>query len=263
MALTKRNINSLNTIHNMKNNVLIACLIFFIASCSNGSSSKDNSKTSNDVNAIEPSQITLFLTSSSSVVSSKVISLLPFKPAGKTIGYIRTAAFPDGDVPSTLNKEMEALENMGFKVKSIDLAKLEPDDMEQAFSECDLFWVCGGNTLYLLQEVRRSGFDNFVTKKISDGIPYVGSSAGSILLGPDVEFERLACDITEAPNLTSFEGLNLFPFSTYVHFEAPWAKDVYEDILKFSLDNSKSFITLHDNQFIYVKGEQWQVIDVE
>jgi dipeptidase E len=159
---------------------------------------------------------------------------------------------------------MEELERLGFKVKSIDLALLETDDLEQAFSECDLFWVCGGNTLYLLQEVRRSGFDKFVTKKISEGIPYVGSSAGSILLGPDVEFERFACDTTEAPHLTSYEGLNLFPFSTYAHFDAPWAKDVYKEILTFSIEKSKSFITLHDNQFIYVQDEKWQVIiDVE
>lgn len=247
----------------MKKAFLIACLIFFIVSCSNSSKSKENSNTSKDINTTESSEITLFLTSSSSVVSSKVISLLPFKPVGQTICYIRTAEFPDGDVPPSLNSEMEALENMGFKVNSIDLAILEPDDLEQAFSECDLFWVCGGNTLYLLQEVRRSGFDNFVTKKIKEGIPYVGSSAGSILLGPDIEFERFACDITQAPNLTSFEGLNLFPFSTYVHFDATWAKDVYEEILKFSLDNSKSFITLRDDQFIYVTGEKWQVIDAE
>jgi dipeptidase E len=190
--------------------------------------------------------------------------LLPFKPDGRTVCYIRTAAYPDGVVPESINSEMEALERLGFKVKSIDLALLETDDLEQAFSECDLFWVCGGNTLYLLQEVRRSGFDKFVTKKISEGIPYVGSSAGSILLGPDVEFERFACDTTEAPHLTSYEGLNLFPFSTYAHFDAPWAKDVYKEILTFSIEKSKSFITLHDNQFIYVQDEKWQVIiDVE
>jgi dipeptidase E len=257
------NIKVFNTIYQMKNTFLIACLIFFIISCSNGRKSKENSKTSYDVNTIESSEITLFLTSSSKAVSSKLVTLLPFKPTGRTVCYITTASHPDGDVPTWINEEIEGLENMGFKVISIDLATLEHDDLEKTFSECDLFWVCGGNTLYLLQEVRRSGFDNFVKKKISEGIPYVGSSAGSILLGPDIEFERLACDITQAPNLTSFEGLNIFPFSTYVHFDAPWAKDVYKDILKFSLDNNKSFITLRDNQFIHVKGETWQVIDVD
>ena len=247
----------------MKNTLLIVCLSFFIATCSNGSKSELNSKISNVDNTIESSKITLFLASSSRDVFSALIPLLPFKPAGKTVCYIRTASHPDGVVPKSKNNEMKELENMGFKVKSIDLALLESEGLEQAFSECDLFWVCGGNTLYLLQEVRRSGFDKFVKEKISEGIPYVGSSAGSILLGPDVEFERIACDTTEAPNLTSFEGLNLFPFSTYAHFDAPWAKDVYKEILMFSIEKSKSFITLHDNQFIYVQGKKWQVIDVE
>ncbi len=247
----------------MKNTFLIACLIFFIASCSNSRKSKDISNTTINVNTVELPEVNLFLTSSSSKVYSALVPLLPFKPAGRTISYIRTASYPDGVDLESKNHEMEGLEDLGFQVKSIDLALLEPDGLEKAFSECDVFWVCGGNTLYLLQEFRRSGFDKFVTKKISEGVPYVGSSAGSIILGPDIEFERIACDIAEAPNLTSFEGLNLFPFSTYVHFDKPWTKDVYQEILKFSIDNSKSFITLHDNQFIHVQGEKWQVIDVE
>ena len=247
----------------MKNTFLIASLIFFIASCSNLDKSREDTANANASDATDSSKVTLFLTSSGMGVAPKLIPMLPFKPEGRTVCYITTASHPDGAVPSSVVGEMEALEQLGFTVNPIDLANLDQDELEQAFFECDLFWVCGGNTLYLLQEVRRSGFDYFVTKKIAEGIPYVGASAGSILLGPDVEFERFACDTTQAPDLTSFEGLNLFPFATYVHFDAPWAKGVYKDILKFSLDNSKAFITLKDSQFIYVTGEKWEVIDAE
>lgn len=247
----------------MKNTLSAICLILFIASCSNLDKSREDSVVAEKSELTESSKVTLFLTSSGMGVSSKLIPMLPFKPDDRTVCYITTASHPDGAVPPPVVAEMEALEQAGFTVNPIDLANLEQEDLEQAFSECDLFWVCGGNTLYLLQEVRRSGFDDFVTKKISEGMPYIGASAGSILLGPDVEFERFACDTTQAPHLTSYEGLNLFPFATYVHFDAPWAKGVYKDILKFSLDNSKPFITLKDSQFIYVTGEKWEVIDAE
>jgi dipeptidase E len=246
----------------MKNTLIVACLLVLITSCSKGDKSKVNSETS-DVNTTEVVEKTLFLTSSGMGVSSDwLVPLLPFEPTGKTVCYITTAATIGGEVPDWITSEIGAIEKLGFNVKSIDLTFLSAEDLETAFSECDLFWVCGGNTLYLLQEVRRSGFDAFVTKMISEGIPYVGASAGSILLGPDVEFERFACDITQAPDLTSFEGLNLFPFATYVHFDAPWAKGVYKDILKFSLDNSKAFITLKDSEFIYVKGDNWRVVEI-
>ena len=159
-----------------------------------------------------------------------------------------------------MDTNIEVIEKAGFMVDKIDISVLNPEDMEEVFSGCDLFWVGGGNTLYLLQEVRKSGFDKYVTRKILEGIPYVGASAGSIILGPDLEFERYASRI---PELTSYEGLNLFPFAPYVHFDAEWTKEFYVDILKFSLENNKSFITLRDNQFIYVTGKKWQVIDVE
>ena len=240
----------------MKSIIPIVSIVLFMSACSE--STRPIAKSEN-----RSSEITLFLTSSGMQVSSRLIPLLPFEPAGRTICFITTASHPEGVVPPSVLGEIEALEKLGFDVNSIDLSILEDGDLEQVFSKCDLFWVCGGNTLYLLQEVRRSGFDHYVKRKISEGIPYVGVSAGSILLGPDVEFERYACDTAQAPNLTSFEGLNLFPFATYVHFDAVWAKDVYKEILDFSLEESKSFITLHDNQFIYVKGERRQVIDVD
>ena len=246
----------------MKNILSIFCLVLFIISCSDSGSSKVNSSTTAESDSKKTSQVNLYLTSSGVRVASGLIPLLPFAPAGKTIGYITTASHTDEIVPPSVMGEMEVLVNLGFKVKSIDLSILDQKDLAQTFATCDLIWVCGGNTLYLLQEVRRSGFDEFVKKKIDEGIPYVGASAGSILLGPDIEFERFACDITQAPNLTSFEGLDLFPFATYVHFDASWAKDVYKEILQFSLDNNKSFITLRDDQFIHVTGEQWRVIDV-
>jgi dipeptidase E len=159
-----------------------------------------------------------------------------------------------------MNAKIEVIEKTGFIVDKIDISTLTPEDMEEVFSQCDLIWVGGGNTLYLLQEVRKSGFDKYLTNKILEGVPYVGASAGSIILGPDLEFELFA---SRTPELTSYEGLNLFPFAPYVHFDAEWTKELYADILKFSLENNKSFITLRDDQFIYVTGEKWQVIDVE
>lgn len=238
----------------------IICLIFFMTACSENNRSKVNVSALNAPDVDDSSKVTLFLTSSGMEVSSKLIPLLPFKPAGKTVSYITTASVDDGVVPEWMNSEIEAIEKVGFIVDRIDLSVLTPKDLEGSFSGCDLFWVGGGNTLYLLQEVRKSGFDKYVTKKILDGIPYVGVSAGSIILGPDLEFELYA---SRTPELTSYEGLNIFPFAPYVHFDAEWTKELYKDILKFSLENNKSFITLRDNQFIYVTGKKWQVIDVE
>ena len=228
-------------------------LILIVCSCAErgASSSTDSDNTS---------KITLFLTSAGTPALPAIIPLLPSKPENMKVSYVTTAAVVDGVVPESVNKNIEVIEKAGFKVDKIDISTLSPEDMEDAFSGTDLIWVGGGNTLFLLQEVRKSGFDDFLTKKIIEGIPYVGVSAGSIILGPDLEFELYA---SKTPELDSYEGLNIFPYAPYVHFDAEWTKEFYIDILKFSLENNKSFITLRDDQFIYVTGKKWQVIDVE
>jgi dipeptidase E len=244
----------------MKTFLSIICLVIFVSSCSNSDKRPANSIISDEVDSTDISHILLFLTSNGAPALSEIIPLLPFKPDGKKVSYVTTASVVNGLVPEWMNTNIEIIEKAGFIVDRIDISTLTPDDMEEAFSGSDLIWVGGGNTLFLLQEVRKSGFDNYLTKKILEGIPYVGASAGSIILGPDLEFELYA---SKTPELTSYEGLNLFPYAPYVHFDAEWTKEFYVDILKFSLENNKSFITLRDDQFIYVTGKKWQVIDIE
>lgn len=244
----------------MKNILSFLYLILIVSSCSEWSTSKVDASTSSATDSDNPSKVTLFITSTGTPVLPAIIPLLPFKPDGKKVSYVTTASIVNGIVPEYVIAKIEVIEKAGFIVDKIDIATLTPDDMEEAFLGSDLIWVGGGNTLYLLQEVRKSGFDKYVTNKILKGVPYVGDSAGSIILGPDLEFELYA---SKTPELTSYEGLNLFPFAPYVHFDAEWTKELYADILKFSLENNKSFITLRDDQFIYVTGEKWQVIDVE
>ena len=206
-------------------------------------------------------QVTLFLTSSGMGRSSEWLApLLPFEPAGHTVCYITTAAAFGGDTPDWMNHEIQSVENLGFNVKRIDLTNLTSSDLAREFSNADLIWVGGGNTLYLLQEIRRTRFDTYVKKKISEGVPYVGVSAGSVIAGPDIGIELYA---SKTPELPSYEGLNLFPYVTFVHFGNPEYKEIYRDILLYSLDVGLSFITLRDNQFIYIHGDNWRVIDIE
>ena len=244
----------------MKNVIPFIFLILAVSSCVESSKSKVNTLTSNATDSDDPSKATLFLTSTGVPALEAIIPLLPFKPKGKKVSYINTASAVNGTVSEGTISNIEIIEKAGFTVDRIDISTLSSEDLEDNFRDSDLIWVGGGNTLYLLQQVRKSGFDKFVTKKIFEGVPYVGVSAGSIILGPDLEFELYA---SRTPELTSYEGLNLFPYAPYVHFDAEWTKEFYVDILKFSLENNKSFITLRDDQFIYVTGKKWQVIDLK
>jgi len=203
---------------------------------------------------------TLYLTSAAINVLEDLIPLLPLQDGGRTDCYIVTAGNLD-DNPHWIVDEIDAIENRGRDVTRIDLAGLSSEMLDGAFKNCGTIWVGGGNTFYLLQEVRRSGFDEFLALKIREGIPYVGTSAGTIILSPNIESVRFADDPEQAPHLTSFDGLDLFPLVAFAHFDNPDFKDVYRSILAYALENDVEFVTLKEKQMIVVDGDMWKIIE--
>lgn len=204
-------------------------------------------------------EMKLYLTSNAVLVLDDLITLLPFPPKGKKVGYITTASHNASWAFNNIKK----IEQAGFNVKPIDLATLSANDLEVTFEDSDIIWVGGGNTFYLLQEVRRSGFDKFLVKKIAEGVPYIGTSAGSILLGPNIELVKFADDPLEAPHLTSYEGLNIFPMVPLAHIDNPEFKVFYQDILNFALEHNIPFVSLQEKQFIYVEGTKWRIFNAK
>ena len=205
----------------------------------------------------KPEPIKLYLASNAVAVMDDIIPLLPFAPNGRQVCYITTAGYNAPWIQDNIKK----IEAEGFQVRPVDLAVLSPKDLDAVFEGCDIIWVGGGNTFYLLQEVRQSGFDAFLKQKIASGIPYVGTSAGSIILGPHIELVKFADDPMEAPDLTSYEGLDVFPLVPLAHIDNPYFKGFYKDILLFALEHDIPFVSLKEQQFIFVEGENWKIVN--
>lgn len=206
-----------------------------------------------------PVQKRLYLASWAKNVMDTLVPLLPFEPNGRTACFITTAS-KNAD---WINSEIDAVEDTGLNVKRIDLAKLSKDSVASAFRGCDIIFIGGGNTFYLLQEVRRSGFDQLLKKKIEEGVPYVGISAGAVILARNIECIKYADDPSKAPDLTSFEGLNLFPLLPLVHFGRPDFKEYHMGILRCAVDAGVTFVTVTEKQFIFVEGEKWRIVDAK
>ena len=64
-----------------------------------------------------------------------------------------------------------------------------------------------------------------------------------------------------APDLVSFDGLNLFPLVPFAHFDNPDFKDVYRSILDYAPENDVEFVTLKETQINFVEGDMWKIID--
>jgi dipeptidase E len=203
------------------------------------------------------SKMRLFLASGFDEVWDDIVDLLPFEPEGSLACHVTTAAF-DADWTQTVT---DKIQKSGFEVNRIDIALYKPENIAEPFTECDLIYVGGGDEFYLLQEFRRTGFDQVLLQKIAAGVPYVGSSAGSMLLGSSIEFSKSIRNHDASPLLESYDGLNLIPLSLFVHFDNPDLKEIYRTILEFALEDGTMFITLNDRQILYVEGDHWRIVE--
>ena len=97
------------------------------------------------------------------------------------------------------------------------------------FSKYDILYVCGGNTYFILDRLRKTGLVNKIKYHVKSGKVYVGVSAGSIIPGPDISIAGWGSE--GDPNdisLRNLEGLHFTNISIFPHYKAKLKKEVQE-----------------------------------
>ena len=77
----------------------------------------------------------------------------------------------------------KALGTLPFTVKGIH----EFDDPFAAISNAEAIYVGGGNTFVLMDQLINKGLMGLIKSKVEGGMPYLGTSAGSNIVGPSVK----------------------------------------------------------------------------
>lgn len=185
--------------------------------------------------------------------------LLPKKPEEISVAFIPTAAYPEVD-KSFIQKSLDELKEIGIKqVEEIDLKNEDKESLLAKLSKADVIYVNGGNTFYLLDWTRKSGFDQIISQLLDDGKIYVGTSAGSIIAGPDIEsagWEEIEVFDKNIVHLKDTTGMNLVPFVVSPHF--------VEKDRKFLESKSKTvsytIIALHDSQAVLYIDNKYEIV---
>lgn len=107
--------------------------------------------------------------------------------AGKTVTYIPTAGIAE-EIEGMIEDETNTLESLGLKVDVLDVSAASYDSIVSTLMKNDIIFVGGGNTFYLLQELRRSGADKIVVQEVNKGKLYIGESAGAVIACPDIGY---------------------------------------------------------------------------
>lgn len=203
----------------------------------------------------------LFLASSFAHTGDLVRPLLVREPSNLTLGFVPTATDPY-PVHPWYDEDLAKIQEMGFRVKMVDLKGKSYEVLKQVFADVDAMFVVGGNTFYLLHHTRKSGFDQLVKEWVEAGKLYIGSSAGSMLIGPTIEFKGDEDD--EYKNLCegNYDGLGIVDFAILPHYNNSEHKAVADRILKASSDLPHALIPLRDSQAVIVKGKDYEIKEI-
>lgn len=203
----------------------------------------------------------LFLSSFASVSLELIAELLPKAANQLTAAFIPTAGDPYEN-KDFVYVDRDALTKMGMRVIDVDLKTTTGAALEKVLSSVDVILVAGGNTFYLLDQVKKSGFDSIVKKLIEKGVVYVGSSAGSILCCPTIEGAKRFDSPADAPELTDYTGLNLVDFVIIPHAHKEKYKERIQETTAELNSKGLKVTTLTDNQAIIVDGTSVKTVEL-
>ncbi|OGM11329.1 hypothetical protein A2Z22_05075 [Candidatus Woesebacteria bacterium RBG_16_34_12] len=199
----------------------------------------------------------LFLASNASNVAKNIAEeLLPEK---KSILFIKTASEVYGENPEWLEADRDALKSVGFDVFDYTFTNKNVNDIKQELKKREVIFISGGNTYYLLEKIQQSSVSKVIKSAVEAGMPYIGSSAGSVIAGPNIKPVGKLDGIDKAPHLKGFKALGLVDFVVYPH----WG---FEKYLDESIENMKEnyvkdykFILLTDYQYVRVEGDMYKI----
>lgn len=178
------------------------------------------------------------------------------------VGYIGDAQAAYAGAPFVA-AERRAIEVLGHELVDITMRDLTASEFAETLSGVDAVYVAGGSTFALLEALKVTGGDIVLAERVREGLPYIGCSAGSIIVGPDIAPASLMDDPADGPALTDWAGLGLIDRTVIPHADgllAPYPPSLIDETIA-RYGSSHRLLPLHDDQALLVDGEQETVID--
>jgi len=175
-------------------------------------------------------------------VESEIRDLL-----GKTqrVLFFPFALYDRGAYAATAKMRFRA---MGYSLESAHEAK----NPHIAAEEAEAIFVGGGNTFRLLKALEDLDLIEPIRRKVSSGMLYIGSSAGSNVAGPTIKTTK------DMPIVQprSFDSLGLVPFQISPHYQDPDPKSRHmgetqeERILQFLEENETPVVGIREGAWL-------------
>jgi len=167
-----------------------------------------------------------------------------FLGPARRVAFVTAAALADEEGYYELARAALETEPTGLTVEHLRWDV----DFRATLERADAVFVGGGNTYALLDRLRESGLLEAIRARVWTGLPYVGSSAGSNVAGPNI----LTTNDWNVVGLGVFDALGLVPFNINPHYKetdpamAPGSETRDDRIREYHVVNANPVVGLEE-----------------
>ena len=155
-------------------------------------------------------------------------------------------------------KVQERFDEIGVKVRSIHHEK----NPRKAVLEAQTICVGGGNTFALTKKMQEQGLMTAILKRVKEGTPYVGWSAGSNVCCPTI------CTTNDMPIVQpeSFKAIGAVKFQINPHYldanpEGHAGETREQRIMEYIEANPRRWVVgLREGCMLHIEGEKMELI---
>lgn len=207
----------------------------------------------------------LLLTSagiSNDSIKKSFFDLVGKRPEDISLAFIPTASNAEqGDKKDWFIKDLIVLKNLNLKsISIVDISAIERKIWEPQLREADVLYFEGGNTFHLMEWVDKSGLKDLLPELLKTKI-YVGVSAGSMILSPDLLLNTLQKLYKEDLEITeNIKGVNFVNFYILPHLKNKHPVRNKENIIEATKDIKSKIYVLDDNSAIEVVDGNIKII---
>lgn len=149
-------------------------------------------------------------------------------------------------------KARGTFEGWGLRLDSVH----EASDRIRAVREAQAVFVGGGNTFRLLRSLQETGLLDAIRARAQDGMPYVGSSAGTNIASPTIRTTNdMPISWPDTP-----DALGLVPFQINPHYLDPDPSSTHkgetreERLIQYLEENETPVVGLRERGWIRVEN---------
>ena len=188
---------------------------------------------------------------------SSVGNLIKEEIEMKKVVFVPTASLNEG-YTGYVDSAKKLFNKMGAVVTEIDISKEDFSTIKSAFEDANIIYFTGGNSFFLIDQLRQTGVDKLLKEELEKGKLMIGESAGAIICAPNISYIERMDEKPEGYSQSDDGGLNLIDFYVLPHYLTAPFKKITATILREFPD--LKICPINNHQAITVDGRSSNII---